>query len=274
MQKLHKKDTIIAWWSAGVTSAIATKLAIDEFGDKVIPVYFEIDSSHPDNDRFKKQCEDWYGKEIEVHRSKKYKDQFDVIEKTAYVNGPSGARCTLELKKKVRHEIEKHWNYGGQIFGFEYAKKEINRAIRFVEQYPTAKPIFPLIEKKITKPESLHLLEQAGISRPEMYNLGYKNNNCIGCVKGGAGYWNKIRIDFPEHFQRMADLERKVGRSCIKDDFLDTLDVNKGHSQKIVMPDCGNFCDIEFSEFEHPQLELFVEYPELVRGFSGGSTNG
>ena len=33
---------IIAWWSAGVTSAVATKLAINEFGlDKVMPIYFK-----------------------------------------------------------------------------------------------------------------------------------------------------------------------------------------------------------------------------------------
>jgi hypothetical protein len=257
---------IIAWWSAGVTSAVACKLAIDEFGDRVTPMYFAIDSSHPDNDRFKKQCEEWYGVDIEVRRSEKYLDQYDVIEKTKYVNGPSGARCTLELKKKVRMQVEKECSYDGQVFGFEYSKKEINRALRFKEQYPSAKPLFPLIEKKITKPETLYLLEQAGIPRPEMYNLGYKNNNCIGCVKGGTGYWNKIRIDFPDHFNRMAELERKIGRSCIKSDFLDELDPNKGHKQKIVMPDCGNFCDIEFAELEHPQLELFTNYPELLRG--------
>ena len=35
-------------------------------------------------------------------------------------------------------------------FGFEYSKKEINRAIRFSEQYPSAKP---LIEHKMNKPE-------------------------------------------------------------------------------------------------------------------------
>ena len=51
-----------------------------------------IDSAHPDNDRFKIQCEEWYGKEIRVARApEKYKDQFDVILKDKYVNGPSGA---------------------------------------------------------------------------------------------------------------------------------------------------------------------------------------
>ena len=84
-----------------VTSAVATKLAIDKYGsDAVRPMYFQIDSAHPDNDRFKSQCEEWYGKEIEVHRSHKHNDQFEVIIKDKYVNGPGGARCTLVLKKE------------------------------------------------------------------------------------------------------------------------------------------------------------------------------
>ena len=34
---------VIAWWSAGVTSAVATKLAIDEYGiDNVEPIYLSI----------------------------------------------------------------------------------------------------------------------------------------------------------------------------------------------------------------------------------------
>ena len=122
---------IIAWWSAGVTSAVATKLAIDEYGvDNVIPIYFHIGSAHEDNARFKAECEEWYGREIITESAAKYDDQFDVIRKDKYVNGPGGARCTLVLKKRVRQRIEKERQYDGQVFGFEYSKKEINRAIR------------------------------------------------------------------------------------------------------------------------------------------------
>lgn len=258
---------IIAWWSAGVTSAIATKLAIDTYGkDEVVPIYFAIDSAHPDNDRFKTQCEEWYGREIVVERApEKYKDQFDVITKDKYVNGPSGARCTLVLKKRVRQRLEKSLDYDGQVFGFEYSKKEINRAIRFKEQYSDAKPLFPLIENKMTKPECLHYLEKRGIDRPAMYRLGYGNNNCIGCVKGGMGYWNKIRKDFPEHFDRMAKAEREVGNSCIRNTFLDELDPEAGRQQKMIMPDCGNFCDIEFTEVLHPRLEDVYKEPEQLK---------
>ena len=258
---------VIAWWSAGVTSAVATKLAIDEYGiDNVEPIYFAIDSAHPDNDRFKIQCEEWYGKEIRVARApEKYKDQFDVILKDKYVNGPSGARCTLVLKKRVRQKIERDEEYSAQVFGFEYTKKEVNRAIRFQEQYPFAKPLFPLIEQRMNKAECLYYLEKQGIKRPIMYELGYGNNNCIGCVKGGMGYWNKIRRDFPEAFDRMAKAERAVGNSCIRNVYLDELDPSAGREQKMIMPDCGNFCEIEFSDVLHPRLEEVYKKPVQLR---------
>ena len=75
---------------------MATKLAIDEYGiDNVEPIYFAIDSAHPDNDRFKIPCE-VVRQEIRVARApEKYKDQFDVILKDKYVNGPSGAGVLL-----------------------------------------------------------------------------------------------------------------------------------------------------------------------------------
>jgi len=257
---------VIAWWSAGVTSAVATKLAIDEYGiDNVEPIYFAIDSAHDDNKRFKEQCEDWYGKEIRVDRAPKHKDQFDVILKDKYVNGPGGARCTLVLKKMVRQRIERQEEYAAQVFGFEYTKKEVNRAIRFQEQYPAAKPIFPLIEQRMDKPACLYYLEKQGIRRPKMYELGYGNNNCIGCVKGGMGYWNKIRTDFPETFDRMAKAEREVGNSCIRGVFLDELDPNAGRKQKMIMPDCGNFCDIEFGDVLHPRLDEVYKEPVQLK---------
>lgn len=263
----------VAWWSAGVTSAIACKLAIEEFGvENVDLIYFQIASAHKDNQRFKEDCEKWYGKEIESVRGE-FEDQFDVIEDSGFINGPSGARCTIVLKKRLRQKIQRKRDYSGQIFGFDYSPKEVNRALRFLDQYPETNPIFPLIRQKLTKPKCLQLLTEAGIEIPAMYKLGYPNNNCIGCVKGGSGYWNKIRVDFPEEFERMAELERYVGRSCIREYvwdgtfkangekrktsqpiWLDELDPNRGQEQKIIMPDCGSMCDIKYTEIEHPRL--------------------
>jgi len=99
----------IAWFSAGITSAVATKLALEKYDDVEI-FYIDIASQHSDNARFISECSEcseWYGQEINIVTNKKgYKDQYDVIEHTKYVNGAGGARCTLELKKKVRYMVE------------------------------------------------------------------------------------------------------------------------------------------------------------------------
>lgn len=241
---------IIAWFSCGATSAVACKIALTMYDDVRI-VYIETGSGHPDNERFIRDCERWYGKKIERLRSDKYRDVDDVLISKAYINGPQGAACTSQLKKEVRFKFEykvKEWE--GQVWGFDYCKKEINRAIRFRQQYPAAKPLFPLIERKITKADALGMLQQAGIEIPMMYRMGYSNNNCVGCVKGGIGYWNKIRRDFPARFQRMAEIERKVGATCLKDEngriWLDELDPNRGDIVEPIVPDCSIFCAIEF----------------------------
>ena len=80
-----------------------------------------------------------------------------------------------------------------------------------------------------------------------MYRLGYRNNNCVGCVKGGMGYWNKIRSDFPDTFWRMAGLERGIGHSILSDKdgpvWLDELDPQRGHHPSEVSIECGLLCE-------------------------------
>lgn len=236
-----------------------------KYGKENVDLYYMvIDTAHKDNNRFLKDLEKWYDLPIKKIRSEKYKDQFDVIEKTGYVNGVQGARCTLELKKKVRWELEDKIDYSAEIFGFEFTKKEINRALRFDEQYPKAKAIFPLIETYLTKNNCAEILKFANIELPVMYKLGYSNNNCIGCVKGGMGYWNKIRVDFPDNFNKMAIAERKAGYSCIRNEkegkiYLDGLDPNRGRKMNIVMPDCGTHCEVDFADLEHPMLTKILD---------------
>lgn len=81
-----------------------------------------------------------------------------------------------------------------------------------------------------------------GIRRPIMYDLGYPNNNCIGCIKGGMGYWNKIRVDFPEVFEKRAKLERELGCSCINGLYLDELEPGRGRMDMEIFPECGIMC--------------------------------
>ena len=263
---------ILSWFSCGITSAVACKLALDKYKN-VEFYYMEIDTAHPDNERFIADCEKWFGKEIKDIRSAKYKDQFDVIEQTGYVNGVDGARCTLELKKNVRFDLEKRMKpdlfepdrpqYIHQVHGFEWDVSQITRAIDYAKDYSYTKPLFPLIEDKLTKENCAQIILDAGIKLPTMYELGYNNNNCIGCVKGGKGYWNKIRIDFPETFDRMAKTERKAGYSCIKGTFLDELNPEDGRTPKPIVPNCSVVCEDILAPDVHLSLAKKVYHGQI-----------
>lgn len=231
----------VAWFSGGATSAVACKLALQKYNDVEI-CYIETGSHHPDMGRFLKDCERWFNKEVTILKSR-YKDHFDVIERTGVIRMPRYAPCTEHLKVRVRQEFEyNHPEITHYIWGFEKGSKEEARAERISERYPDYKHLFPLIESNLDKNSCLALLEQQGIKFPEMYKLGYSNNNCIGCVKGGMFYWNKIRKDFPEVFDRMMKLERKIGHHCLKECFLDELPEGAGRD-KPVMPQCSIFCN-------------------------------
>lgn len=124
------------------------------------------------------------------------------------------------------------------------------RADRFNANNPEVKTWFPLIENGISKTDCLDEIQAAGIELPVMYKLGYQNNNCIGCPKGSGGYWNKIRKDFPEVFDRMAKTERELnvainksyaGDGKRKRVFLDELPPDAGRHQDLEIT-CGLFC--------------------------------
>jgi 3'-phosphoadenosine 5'-phosphosulfate sulfotransferase (PAPS reductase)/FAD synthetase len=237
----------IAWFSAGVTSAVACKLAIENMDD-VRCFYIETGSHHVDNLRFLRDCEAWFGQKIEIAQSKKYSSVSDLILTRRFINGPKGVLCTTELKKEIRRRIHRELKPEAHIMGFEYSEAEIERARLFTIRHPEASFIYPLIEFKLDKNECARIVKMAGIELPEMYKLGYDHNNCIGCVKGGMGYWNKIRVDFPDEFAARAAEEREIGRSCMKGMYLDELPIGAGNFQKEVMPECGLFCQHEFSK--------------------------
>lgn len=256
--RLFCGDIVVGWWSGGITSAVACWYALKQF-DNLELFYIETGAAEPDTLRFKKDCEHWYGKSIHhVMNSKGYKNPVDVVLKTRYVNGVNGARCSTELKKLVRLELEekmrpdlsnpKRGYVTNQIMGFEWTQKEVNRAIRFLQQFPEAQAKFPLIERHLNKNNCASILANEQIDLPLLYKKGYNNNNCIGCIKGGKGYWNKIKIDYPEVFKEMATAERIVGHSCIKDKFLDELNPEEGRGLEPITAECGVFCKIDKEE--------------------------
>ena len=232
---------LLIWFSAGAASAVAAKLAVRQAklrGAEVVIAYTNPGSEHPDSERFLAECERWIGYPVVRLRSEKYVDTWQVWEERRYLNGPNGALCTTELKKRLRFDFQQPGDV--QVFG--YTAEERDRAEQFRQNNPDVTLWCPLIDEGLHKSDCLAIVERAGIRLPAMYLLGYRNNNCIGCVKGGMGYWNKIRRDFPLVFHRMATLEREIDASCINGVFLDTLDPDRGNHQTEPNIDCSLLC--------------------------------
>lgn len=237
----------VCWMSAGVSSFIAGYLVretVDEF------IYIDIADQHPDSLRFIKDCEKALCKPIKILRSSEY----DSVEKAIRAAGVirmvrSGfAPCTAWLKKRVRKQWEiEHSDYEiTYVWGFDLNEKR--RAENVVDTMIEFNHEFPLIDNNLLKQDCHAIAAKLGIKRPVMYDMGYNNNNCIGCVKGGMGYWNKIRVDFPEVFESRAKLERDIGESCINGCFLDELDPSRGRMSDEIMQDCGIFCELALNK--------------------------
>lgn len=203
---------VVVWFSCGAASAVAAKLTLAKHSDAVV-AYCDTGSEHPDNERFLADCTAWFGRPVTVLKSDRYADVWQVWRERRFLVSPAGALCTAEMKRKVRFAFQRPDDI--QVFG--YTAEETGRAARFREQNFEVRLQTPLIDAGLTKSDCLAMLERAGIALPAMYLLGYQNNNCIGCPKGGMGYWNKIRRDFPAVFARMSALEAELGATVLRD---------------------------------------------------------
>jgi len=235
---------VISWFSCGAASAYATYLAHIKYGDQMEAVYCRVKEESEDNLRFLEDFTKKTGIPVKIIGDDGMNYSiYNVFLNRKFIKGPKGAPCTMILKKWVREKFERHDDV--QIFG--YTIEEMHRVDRFIDANNHVHTDFILVDRNITKPECMDWFQSMGFDLPIMYRLGYPNNNCVGCVKGGMGYWNAIRKDFPEAFGRMARLERQIGHAVNKDKdgpvYLDELAPNRGNFKRDVPSDCGFTCE-------------------------------
>lgn len=238
--------------SAGVSSFVAGYLAglhedIDEW------IFIDVADQHPDTYRFIGDCERFLGRPITRLKSLKFDCVADVARKTKFLNSPHGAACTKNLKIEVRKQWEKeHPGYKfSYIWGLDSGAHESQRAENMRLKHPEYNHEFPLLDYHLTKNDAHTILRYLGIKRPVQYDLGFANNNCVGCVKGGKYYWNLIRKYYPDVFKERAKLEREIGHSCINGTFLDELEPDSGRPNP-TLDACSNslFCFLAIEDIK------------------------
>lgn len=279
--KVTKNNPVIGWWSGGVTSAVACKIALEFFGvDNVEIIFMDTRNEHDDTYRFMRDCERWYGKSIQIVSRPEYKRIQDVWYKFLSLNVATGAICSSELKRDLRIQMLKTRQWSYNIFGFDI--DEPKRAKSMFKNWGYIAPLFPLLFKGLTKKDCIDILTNDGIEIPETYKLGFLNNNCFqtGCVQGGIGYWQKMKKDFPEKFDAMAQIEHELTElkgqpvTMLKDQskggglvfllphpkypFIKDISMMKGRQPEPLV-ECNGFCginDLVVDEKKYNQLNF------------------
>lgn len=237
---------VLVWFSDGAASAVAAHLAVQKYPGRVEVVKCDTTvSEHPDNERFRADVEEWLGQPVVLLRSPDYADIDDVFQRTRYMAGNAGARCTTELKKLVRQRYERP----DDLHVFGYTADEPKRVADFEANNPELACWWPLVEQGIGKAECYQILQDAGIALPAMYAAGFEHNNCLGCVKASSpAYWNRTRRLFPDVFARRAQQSREIGARLVRVAgeriFLDELDPSAGAGAGDGDMECGPFCVI------------------------------
>jgi hypothetical protein len=183
-----------------------------------------------------------------VLRDEKYEANIiQVFNRERYIKNHLGACCTKLLKRRVLDQ----WKQPGDVMVFGYTAEEVDRLEDFRERNPDRPMVSPLIDRGLGKDDCKAMLERAGIEIPIMYRMGYDNANCIGCVKGGEGYFRAIREDFPDQFEALCKVQDTLGPGSYLHRYRDTnvrfslRDLGGGpvrRNEKI--PTCSFFCEM------------------------------
>jgi hypothetical protein len=246
---------IVCHFSCGAASAVATKLALADYGHARVTIYnaFVVEEDS-DNRRFLADCEKWFDHEVTVLRDEKYgASAREVWRKKRFITHAVShiTVCSTALKRDV---IEAACTLDDRhVYGFTADEAKKARVVRFLE----TGGLCPLIDRNLTHADCLGMIERAGIVLPLRYRQGYNNANCVGCCKGGEGYWNKTRRDSPADFIEVAEIQKSLGpgsyffrdRETGERFSLYDLDPSAGrHDEEF--PDCSLFCEMAERELE------------------------
>ena len=244
-------DSIAVWFSRGAASATAAIETIKQYGDMcdIRILNNPVIEEHEDNQRFLADIEKLLGVKIEsvINSDWPSCSAVDVWDKRRYMSNCNGeAPCTYELKKRARAEWEQNNDADWYVFGFTNEEKHREDRLKKSE-IPELLPV--LSNKDYSKTDCYQVINDHRIKLPEIYNLGYPNANCIGCVKATSPtYWNHVRRMHPDVFDHRAEQSKEIGARLVrvkgKRIFLHELDPHAvGRPMKNMDFECGLFCE-------------------------------
>lgn len=176
--------------SSGLGSAYAWKLVCDRYGpENVVGVFTDVNGEHPDNYRFLAEVQYHLGSRL-VKLTNDGRTIWDVMIEGRFLANTRVDICSRVLKREAIHS----WLRGN----CDPKDTTIYLGLDWTEmhRFDRAKPLWakagwtiaaPLCEPPyIHKSEAQAWLDEVGIKRPALYDMGMTHSNCGGgCVKAG-----------------------------------------------------------------------------------------
>jgi hypothetical protein len=219
---------VIVGFSGGVTSAWCAGWALAQYPkEDVVFLFHDTKEEHPDTYRFIREMA-----AALKHPVTEFSDGRSVTEvfhdEGAIANNRM-AFCSRILKAEQRDKYMNLLRAEGvteivNVVGFTAGEwQRVQRATMRAQQQKFI-ALFPLALEGITKQECADWCLSLGVKPSEMYRWS-EHANCIGCVRGGKGYWLKVKENAPEVWDQRVALEKEFGHTILKDTSLIQLSI-------------------------------------------------
>ena len=175
------------------------------------------------------------------------RNPWELFRDMGYQGNSRIAPCSSQLKRKVFNDYlkENYKSYDDYIvvMGMNHEEPERLERARKNNKY---KIIAPLVDTILFPDEQDKLLQQFGIKKPRLYDLGFPHNNCGGfCVRSGLAQFEKLYKKFPDRFLWHEEQQQQLIKNNPK--------ANKPFLRKTID---GRLTYITLKEFREKHLNL------------------
>lgn len=210
--------------SGGSGSAVAWHRCLEWYGkDRVVPVFADTNSEHPDLYKFLDECEQGFGQKItRLNDGRSIWDVFDETGMLRIAKAGGACKASIELKQKPLAEFFRQSGCDAIAVGIEFMEPE--RMLNFEKKISPVEVLFPLSVSPLLGECEVHEeLIRLGGRQCETYDDGHGHNNCLqsGCILAGVNQWAAICKLNPEGFayaeQRESVFTERTGFTILRD---------------------------------------------------------
>ncbi|MGN7311482.1 phosphoadenosine phosphosulfate reductase domain-containing protein [Alkalicoccobacillus gibsonii] len=202
----------IVSYSGGIGSWMTAKRVIEKYGKENVLLLF-TDTLIEDEDlyRFIDETVKEMGTEYIV--TSDGRTPWEVFKDVRWLGNSRVAQCSYHLKQKQAAEwIKANYSPDECILYLGIDWTEDHRRKAPTKNWAPYRVEFPMCEAPyLSKQDMLQALDETGIKRPRLYDLGFSHNNCGGmCVKGGQGHFIHLLKTFPDRYKWIEGYEKEM----------------------------------------------------------------